>query len=115
MVVASWLLEHRSVTGNELGLARGAGRSRDHLGRLHAAQRPPRLCGAEWDALVRVTVLRPDVDAALDEALLDHGVHVHERLDVQPLDPLGNELPESAPITEHRLTGEPNERAHPEV
>src|SRR4051812_23988563 len=55
----------QSIAGHELVLACGTRCSRHDLRRLHAAQRPPCLGGAERDALVLVPVLSADVHAAL--------------------------------------------------
>src|SRR5438270_6060261 len=105
-----WWDKSSSIARDELGGARRSRRPRHDLRRLHDAQRTPRLDRAERHALVRVTILRADVDAALHEPLFDHRVDVHERLDIQALDALGYQLAKAAPVAEHRLTSEPNQR-----
>src|SRR5690242_11554594 len=91
------------------------GSASDDFRWLHDAEGTPRLCRAEGHTLVRVALLRADVNTTLRETLLDHRVDVHERLHVEPLDSLGDELSEPAALTEHRLTREPHECAEPQV
>ena len=60
--------------------------------------------------------LRADVHAALEEPLLEHRVHVHERLDGDALDPLGDELAEArCVLPRSALAGETHERREAEV
>src|SRR5437762_14290610 len=115
LVSRRWQDKSSSIARDELGGVRRSRRLCHDLRRLHDAQRTPRLRRAERYALVRVTILRADMVAALHEPLFDHRVDVHERLDIQALDALGYQLAKAAPVAEHRLTSEPNERAQPEI
>jgi hypothetical protein len=53
--------------------------------------------------------------AALSESFLDHGVHVHERLDIDALDALGHELSKATPVAKHCLPREAHERAEAQI
>src|SRR5439155_14737543 len=101
----------------------GSRRRRDRLGarelgELRRGERRPRLDGAEWGALMRglcVAPLRTDVNAALQQPLLDHRAHVHERLYGDALDALGHELAEAASVAEQRVARETDEGGEAEV
>jgi len=78
----------------------------------------PRLHRAKRRALMLrtgVSTLRTDVHATLQQPLLEHRVHVHERLDRDSFDPLGNELPKACRVAEKGITSESDERRQAKI
>ena len=93
---------------------RAAARRRWRSGSARAA---PGLHGAERRALVGAGLLvdRRDVHAALGQALLDHRVHVHERLDRHAQDPLPQQPPQAVVLAREPGGGQRRQRADAEV
>src|SRR5580704_11604788 len=84
-------------------------------GELHSAKRSPGLYGAERGTLMLGFALRSHVHAALQQPLFEHGVHVHERFDREPLYALSQQAPKARSVACQPLSGKPQQGSQAEV